>query len=237
MALEPKKIYQVAVIVFNGADLLDYAGPVGLLSNVNYTYKTELAETEPAFKVHLIAETRTVCIGEAKMSVNVDKTIEEAHDMLHEFDILVIPGGPPGLVLAMATSDGPEVRLIKQFTTQARRVGSEECIAFSVCDGSLFLGAVGALSGLRATSHHTTLETLKNLDGSIEIINSTANERARRYVDGGTNKAGVRIVTAGGVTCGLDASLYVAELKVGRGPAEACANMNEYEWKRASDQG
>ena len=101
----------------------------------------------------------------------------------------------------------------------------------------MFLGAVGALSGLRATSHHTTLDTFKKFDGSIEIVDRTANGRARRYVDGGTNKAGVRIVTAGGVTCGLDASLYVAELKVGLGPAEACANMNEYEWKRASDEG
>lgn len=80
------------------------------------------------------------------------------------------------------------------------------------------------------------MDTLKKFDGSIEIVDSTANGRARRYVDGGTNKAGVRIVTAGGVICGLDASLYVAELKVGLGP-EAYANINKYEWKRASDEG
>ena len=92
---------------------------------------------------------------------------------------------------------------------------------------------MGTLSGLRATSHHTTLGDLKRLDRSIEVIDSTADGRARRYVDGGVNKAGVRIITAGGVTCGLDASLYVAELKVGRELAENWANMNEYEWKRA----
>lgn len=136
MVFQPKNVYQVAAIVFNGADLLDYAAPVGLLSNVNYSYKTDLAGIEPAFKVHIITEARTVPIGEAGMSVNVDMTLEEAHNKLDDFDILVIPGGPPNLVLGMATSDGPEVRSIKRFATQARKIGSEERIAFSVCDGS-----------------------------------------------------------------------------------------------------
>ena len=232
MASTSRKVHQVAVILFNNADLLDYTGPVGLLSNVNYpTSPTE--RISPAFKIHLIANTHPVSIGEANTSVNPDMSLDEARSKLDEFDILVIPGGPPNLVQGMATANGPEVRFIKQFTSQPRRVGSEERVAFSVCDGSLFLGAVGALSGLRATSHHTTLDALKELDASIEIIDSTADGRARRYVDGGVNEAGIRIVTAGGVTCGLDAGLYVAELKVGRGPAEDCARRNEYEWKRA----
>ncbi|MCJ1280352.1 hypothetical protein MMC21_008179 [Puttea exsequens] len=232
MASKSLKVFQVAVIIFEGADLLDYAGPVGLLSDVKYR-SANLAGSQPAFKIRTMASNSPVRLGASETTVNPNLTLQEAHDKIDEFDILIIPGGPPGLVTQMATSDVPEVNFIKAFSTKTRNLGSEERIAFSVCDGSLFLGAVGALSGLCATSHHRTLDALKNFDGSIDIIDSTANGRVRRFVDGGVNEAGVRIVTAGGVTCGLDAALHVAELKVGRGPAEDCANMNEYEWKRA----
>lgn len=53
-----------------------------------------------------------------------------------------------------------------------------------------------------------------------------------RYVDAGTNGHGVRIISSGGVSCGLDASLYAVELKVGRKAADAMAAMMEYAWRR-----
>ena len=141
----------------------------------------------------------------------------------------------------MATGSGPEKRFIEAFTTQPRpgsltTEANEERIALSICDGSLFLAAVGALSGLAATSHHTTLEELRGLDPSIEVVDSTARGGERRYVDGGVNGAGVRLVTAGGVTCGLDAALYVVEVRVGREEAEGWARMNEYEWRRVGGE-
>ena len=232
MASNFQKVYQVAVILFSGADLLDFASPVGILSHINYS--RDPYAFSPAFEIHHIARNLdAIPIGESKTSISPDMTLEEAYEKLDDFDILVIPGGPPSLVQSMATSNGPEVRFIKQFSTQPGKEGREERIAFSICDGSLFLGAIGALSGLRATSHHLVLDDLKELDGSIEVIDSTADGRARRYVDGGVNTAGVRIVTAGGVSCGSDASLYVAELKVGRNLAEDWAERNEYVWNRA----
>lgn len=232
MASNSNNIYQVAVILFPGADLLDFASPVGVLSHINYSESPDAFS--PAFKIHHLArERRAIAVGEAGTSINPDMTFDEAHDKLDYFDILVIPGGPPSLIQSMAAADAPEAQFVKLFTTQPRRAGGEERIAFSICDGSLFLAAAGALSNLRATSHHLMLGALKELDGSIHVIDSTADGRARRYVDGGVNQAGVRMVTAGGVTCGLDASLYVVELKVGRQLAEKWAERNEYEWKRA----
>ena len=52
-------------------------------------------------------------------------------------------------------------------------------------------------------------------------------------MDGGINKQGKRVLTGGGVSCGLDAALYLAEMKVGREAAEFVARMTELEWKRA----
>ena len=229
-ASSSKKVFQVAVIVYNSADILDYGSPVEILSHVNYN--TDLANPEPAFKVHLIGDSKAIRTGDVPLVVVPDMTFAEAHEMLDDFDILVIPGGSPPLIMKMATSDSSETRFIREFATTEQKGRTEERIVFSVCTGSLFLGATGALSGLRATSHHLALDMLKGLDGTIEVVDSTKDGRAHRYVDGGVNKAGVRVVTAGGVTCGLDGSLYVAELKVGREGPEYTARMSEYNWNR-----
>lgn len=60
----------------------------------------------------------------------------------------------------------------------------------------------------------------------------TEEEKPRRYVDGGVNTRGKRVVTAGGVTCGLDGAFYIAELKAGTQAAEFVAQMTEHEWKK-----
>lgn len=240
MSSPAQKIHQVAVLLFPGADLLDFASPVGILSHINYNRPLTSAAFSPAFKIHHLAKDHSaVALGEAKTVITPDMTFDEAREKIDEFDILVIPGGPPNLVLELAKSDGPEVWFVREFaciqprSSKEGRSGGGERLAFSICDGSLFLGAVGALSGLQATSHHSMLGALKELDGSIEVVDSTADGRARRYVDGGVNGAGVRVVTSGGVTCGLDAGLYVVEMLVGRELAEDWAEMNEYVWRRA----
>ena len=234
MTSEANKVYNVGVILFDGVDILDFAAPVGVLSDIKYKNGPSLSK--PAFKIHHVAaEIRKYSVGAAKTTVIPDTTFAQARQKLwmDPLDILVIPGGPPGVVHRLATGNGPEVHFIRAFIDEPHDTEDKERIALSICDGSLFLAAVGTLSGLCATSHHTTLGDMERLDPSIEVVDSTANGRARRYVDGGLNHAGVRMITAGGVTCGLDASLYVAELKVGIEAAEDWAKMNEYEWRRA----
>lgn len=78
-----------------------------------------------------------------------------------------------------------------------------------------------------------SLGLLRETDPSIEVLSSvTEKEKPRRYVDGGLNRQGKRVVTAGGITCGLDAALYIGEMKAGRQAAEFNARMSEHEWKR-----
>lgn len=78
------------------------------------------------------------------------------------------------------------------------------------------------------------LDLLRSQDKSIEVVSSVSSEgKPSRYVDGGMNKQGKRVVTAGGVTCGLDGALYVAELKAGREPAEMTAGILEHNWQKS----
>ena len=111
---------------------------------------------------------------------------------------------------------------------------TSEKIIFSICTGALLLGAAGVLTGLKATTHHMALDILRRQDKSVEVISSVSNQgKPTRYVDGGANKKGKRVVTAGGVTCGLDAALYIAELKAGREAAEMTAKILEHNWQKS----
>lgn len=233
MADSPKKVFQVAALVFNGADILDICGPLCFLSDT--LYNSDLNNPEPAFKIHLIGDKPSVGIGAIPLNLKVEMSYQEALERLTSFDILVVPGGP-GLVIDNLENDPSSsvISFIRSFCAPRQEKVEDPPILFSVCTGSLLLAAAGALTGISATTHHLCLDDLRKIDGTVNVISSVdEKDQARRYVDGGLNKDGIHVVTAGGVTCGLDASLFVAELKVGRGPAERTAKINEYQWKRA----
>ncbi|MCP3803107.1 DJ-1/PfpI family protein [Allokutzneria sp. A3M-2-11 16] len=68
--------------------------------------------------------------------------------------------------------------------------------AASVCTGSLILGAAGLLEGRRATSHWAVRDTLAAF-GAIPV--------AERWVEDGN------VITAAGVSAGIDLALHLAE--------------------------
>ena len=230
-----KKVYQVAVVIYDGADTLDFAGPIEILTHVYYN--TDPQAPELAFKVHIVAETLTVRVGGA-LTITADMTFQEAGKRLDEFDILIVPGGPPARMMDLIAKDSPEIQWIRRFATQMSPDGSKgERLILSVCTGALLLGATAAVGGLTLTTHHLAYDLLRQVCEKAANGNNAAqvvgNNSLRRYVDGGNNASGVRIITAGGITCGLDASLYVAALKVGYKAAEDAAALTEHEWKKA----
>ncbi|KAL6715827.1 hypothetical protein ACLMJK_006788 [Lecanora helva] len=229
MAPPPNKVYQVAVCLFSGADILDFAGPLEILSHT--FYNNERAVHNQAFQITQIASTETILAG-GLLTITPNTTFAEASKKIEDFDLLVVPGGAPALLQRMATSAGPEIQFIKAFNSLGQKGGKERTI-LSICTGALLVGAAGALKNLKATTHHRALEILGQIDGSIDVVSHRQNGSVGRYVDGGRNENGVRIVTAGGVSCGLDATLYIAEITAGREAAEMAARMTEYQWQRA----
>ena len=232
MSSQSKKIYQVAVLLFPGVDLLDFAAPIEMLSSI--TYDDDSTTQEPAFKIHPIANIPPI-LASGCLTVGAGTTLEDATKRIDIFDILVVPGGSSKLLQEMATSSGPEAQFIKNFNTQIQRADDDddERILLSVCTGALLVAATGVLSGLKATTHYLSLDVLKQIDSSIDVVGKAGKGGVGRYVDGGRNANGLRVVTAGGNTCGLDASLYVGELKVGREAAQRTAENSEYNWQRA----
>lgn len=226
----PQKVHQVAVILFNRADILDFAGPVEILTNT--IYNEDILNPDNAFKIHMIASTPTIKAGDC-MIVSADTTIDEARKRIEDYDVLVVPGGNPDVLEKLAKANSPETEFIKAFDTlNPKRQDGDERIMLSVCTGALLLGATGVLKGLKATTHHYAYDMLQQMDPTIEVLKTVGPDAFGRYVDSGTNGNGVRVVTAGGVTCGIDAALFVAELKAGRKAAEFQASVVEHEWKR-----
>ena len=94
----------------------------------------------------------------------------------------------------------------------------------SVCTGSLVLGAAGLLRGLTATTHWSCYPQLE-AHGAV----ATA-QRVVEHLD-------QRIITAAGVSSGIDMALRLVELLVDRTAAEAAQLMIEYDPQPPFDSG
>jgi len=111
------------------------------------------------------------------------------------FDVLVVAGG----LGQQAIMDDPEIM------TLIRRHMDAGKIVFSDCTGALLCGAAGILKGREATTHWSAIDLLPY--HGAKPINS------RVVVDG-------NLITAAGVTAGLDGALLVASLLRGEKIAE-----------------
>ncbi len=93
----------------------------------------------------------------------------------------------------------------------------------SVCAGSLLLGAAGLLGGLRATGHWATKDVLEGFGATYSPD--------ERYVRQG------KIITAAGVSAGIDMALYLAGEIAGAKEAQTIQLMVEYDPQPPFDAG
>jgi transcriptional regulator GlxA family with amidase domain len=150
---------------------------------------------------------------------------------IETFDILVIPGaGPDTIKELIASDDGKQLSaLLKKFANSKPREEVGKRILQSVCTGSLLLAASGVLAGRNATTHHMFFDMLKEIADEAAGGDSKIKVQKTRWVDGGPNDAGVRIINAGGVSSGIDTSLYVVEDLLGKEAADWTAKISEFE--------
>jgi transcriptional regulator GlxA family with amidase domain len=121
-------------------------------------------------------------------------------------DVLIVPGG-----------FGTRALLKKPALLEWLRIRSRDAeITFSVCTGSIVLGQAGLLDGLRATTHHECFELLRSVAPRTQVIET------ERYVDNG------RVLTAAGISAGIDCALHIVERLLGADAAVATARYMEY---------
>ena len=135
-----------------------------------------------------------------------------AYEDLPDPEIVLVPGGT-------GTNDVLDDERLVGWIRQAHETSQWTT---SVCTGSLLLGAAGVLDGLDATCHWLDMPDLERYG---------ARPTGRRVVEEG------KVITAAGVSSGIDMGLVLAEKIAGRDVAEAIQLGIEYDPQPPFDAG
>ncbi|KNF07721.1 ThiJ/PfpI domain-containing protein [Gottschalkia purinilytica] len=159
---------------------------------------------ENSFNVFTIAEKDGPIYARNNLSINPKYTIKDCPDI----DILIVPGGQGArkemhnqMIISWINNIYPNLELL-----------------LTVCTGALIVGKCGLLEGLTATTHHSALNLLKDISPNIKVVSD------ERYVDNG------KIILSGGISAGIDMSLYVVDKLLGKEAVSKTIDVMEYSY-------
>lgn len=170
------------------------------LTQLDFTGPLQVLSRLPGARTHIIAKTLEPVPSDCGLALVPTVTFGDCPQL----DVICVPGGF-GVVSALG--DDETLDFVRRQADGARYVTS-------VCTGTFVLGAAGLLRGRRATSHWAYTGLLP-LVGAIH-------EKARIVRDG-------KVVTAGGVTSGIDFGLHLVAEIAGRAVAEMIQLGIEYD--------
>lgn len=153
------------------------------LDQTDFTAPFEVLSRLPNSTFHILWKEKMPVKDVKGLILTPEKTLAESPPL----DLLLIPGGYGQEALM---EDETVLCFIREQAVNAKYV-------FSVCTGALICGAAGLLKGVRATTHWSAFHLLEYF-GAIPVDERVA-------IDG-------KIVSAGGVTAGIDGALRVAAL-------------------------
>jgi transcriptional regulator GlxA family with amidase domain len=168
----------------------------------------EVFRCVPGWDIHF-AGLRT---GEVRSEGGLGLTVDQTLDQTTEADLVLVPGG--------RGSDA----LLEDETVLSwlREIDATTKWTTSVCTGALILGAAGLLDGKRATSNWLALDQLAKYG---------ADPVGGRWVEDG------KILTAAGVTAGIDMALHLVGREAGPEVAQAVQLGIEYDPDPPFDSG
>ncbi|MDG1695131.1 MAG: DJ-1/PfpI family protein [Ilumatobacter sp.] len=171
----------------------------------------EVLQRIPDIDITFIGHERGVVRSDNGMlGIEIDSTFED----YPRPDLIVFPGGHGTRSLMTDKQILDWVRLAHQSTI----------FTTSVCTGSLVLAAAGLLDGLTATTHW----------GALDVLTAHgATPTATRVVE----HLEERLITAAGVSSGIDMALRLVEVMFDRVAAEAAQLMIEYDPNPPFDAG
>ncbi len=163
----------------------------------------EVLQRVPSIDVTFVGHHRgEVRSDNGMLGITIDATFEDIPNP----DIVVFPGGVGSRPLVHD----------EQVLAWVRSAHESTMYTTSVCTGSLVLGGAGLLNGLTATTHWACY-------AELEATGAIATEkRVVEHLDH-------RIITAAGVSSGIDMALRLVELLVDRIAAQAAQLMIEYD--------
>jgi transcriptional regulator GlxA family with amidase domain len=178
----------------------------------------EVLDFTGPFEVFTAAD--ELCKGTAFATYTVAETAGEirCHNGLRVVPDHPFATCPPAAVLVVPGGFGTRALLQRPATVAWLRDRAEQAeVVMSVCTGALILARAGLLDGLRVTTHYEALDLLRTLAPRAII------DRGARFHDNG------KILTAAGVSAGIDCSLHVVARLLGPETAQHTAHYIEYD--------
>jgi len=172
-ALPPQSAVKIGILIFDEVEELDFVGPLEVFGmarqfGANCETLVTAEEIKPVRCRHGLVVIPGRMFAECPM-----------------LDILIVPGG-----LGARTHARQNANVLNFVRKQCGLVTS-------VCTGALILAAAGILDGVTATTHHSSLDLLR--------------EYKRIHVkDGVRFLVGERVATSAGVAAGIDLALALA---------------------------
>ena len=158
------------------------------------------------FNAFTIGESDKTIIARNGLKVIPEYTIQN-HP---ELGILIIPGGYGAEHIEIKNKT-----ILNWIKAQQAKVD----MLASVCTGAFLLAQSGILDNIKATTHWMDLDRLENEYPKVTVI------RGVKFVDEG------KIITAGGISAGINMSFHIIERLLGKKVVEETAKRMEYDLK------
>ncbi len=196
--------WNVGILIFDGVEVLDFAGPFEVLSRTRLVPGTESRRSDDGapFHVFTVARSTDLVTATGGLGVQPRHSFEDAPAI----DLLVVPGGFGTRPLLQ---EKETIDWIRSTAGTARKTTS-------VCTGALLLARAGLLDNRRATTHWGAFGLLASLGKNITV------DRESRFVEDG-------VMTSAGVASGIDMAFHVVEALFGKDVADETARYIEYE--------
>ena len=179
------------------------------LTQLDFTGPLQVLARLPQSAIHIIAKSEAPVPSDCGLSLVPTCTFASCPPL----DLICIPGGVSGVIKAIG--DRETVEFVRQQASAAKYVTS-------VCTGAFILGVAGLLKGRRATTHWAYTDLLSLVGARYE--------KDRIVKDG-------NVITAGGVTAGIDFGLSVAAEVAGETTARTIQLGVEYDPAPPFDSG
>lgn len=179
------QIKRIAMLLFDGCDLLDFAGPVAVF----HSAARHLIRSAQASDLLYAVEPLSIDGGSIRTLQNVVVETSEAHDLAAgRFDTIIVTGG----LIDHRSCDPRLLTWLKSNHGKVRRVAS-------VCCGAFILAGAGLLKGRRATTHWEDSAHLQESFSDTDVRPDSIYVRDRN------------VWTSAGITSGIDMSLAMVE--------------------------
>ncbi|MDX2144571.1 MAG: DJ-1/PfpI family protein [Rhodospirillaceae bacterium] len=191
----------IAILIFDGVEELDFQGPWEVLTMVNTVRAFKKIETRD--HVFLVSESGGMVTCAKGMRVAADFS----HANAPKPDVILVPGGQG------TRREGNHPATLKWIADAA-----PGCTwVTSVCTGSMVLAAAGPARGKRITTHWAAIEEVRKRGEASEVVTG------QRWVADGN------LVTAAGVSAGIDMAIWLVGQLHGEDMARTVVRMMEYD--------